>query len=229
MKVPPHPHTGLQTVSWLLDGEVLHLDSLGSEHTLRPGQLGLMTAGRAIARSEQSPSEHAPLLHGAQLWVALPGGARPVDPHFEFHADLPVLEDGGLRATVIMGELAGARSQGKTYSPVAGVDVELTAGADRLLPLEPDLEYAMLTADGVAEVDGVELAPGSLLYLGCGRSDLCPGVHPKPDAAPRRGTVRRENRDVVELCGPHERRGGGRTGRVDDRRRLRHRARVSGR
>jgi redox-sensitive bicupin YhaK (pirin superfamily) len=111
------------------------------------------------------------LLHGAQLWVALPGGARAVDPHFEFHADLPVLEDGGLRATVIMGELAGARSPGQTYSPVAGVDVELTAGADRLLPLEPDFEYAMLTADGVDEVDGVE-APGSLLYLGCGRSDL---------------------------------------------------------
>jgi redox-sensitive bicupin YhaK (pirin superfamily) len=151
---------------------VLLLDSLGREQPLRPGQLGLMAAGRAIAHSEQSPSEHAPLLHGAQLWVALPGGARAVDPHFEFHADLPVLEDGGLRATVIMGELAGARSPRQIYSPLAGVDVELTAGADRLLPLEPDFEYAMLAADGVDEVDGVELAPGSLLYLGCRRSDL---------------------------------------------------------
>jgi redox-sensitive bicupin YhaK (pirin superfamily) len=172
MRVPPHPHTGLQTVSWLMDGEVLHRDSLGSEHTLRPGQLGLMTAGRAIAHSEQSPAEHAPTLHGAQLWVALPGGSRAVDPHFEFHADLPVLEDGGLRATVIMGELAGARSPGKAYSPLAGAGIELAAGTDRRLPLEPDFEYAVLTAEGVTEADGVELAPGSLLYLGCGRADL---------------------------------------------------------
>jgi redox-sensitive bicupin YhaK (pirin superfamily) len=172
MQVPPHPHTGLQTVSWLLDGEVLHRDSLGSEHTLRPGQLGLMTAGRAIAHSEQSPPDHAPLLHGAQLWVALPGGSRATDPHFEFHGDLPLIEEPGLRARVILGEFAGLRSPGRTFSPLAGVDVELTAGADRLLPLEPDFEYAVLTAEGVAQVDGVEIAPGSLLYLGCGRNEL---------------------------------------------------------
>jgi hypothetical protein len=172
MQVPPHPHTGLQTVSWLLDGQVLHRDSIGSEHVLRPGQLGLMTAGRAIAHSEQSPRDHAATLHGAQLWVALPDGSRAVDPHFEYHAQLPVLDDGGVRATVIMGELAGARSPGTTYSPLVGVDVALAAGADSRLPLERDFEYAVLTAEGVAEVDGVELAPGSLLYLGCGRSDL---------------------------------------------------------
>jgi redox-sensitive bicupin YhaK (pirin superfamily) len=172
MQVPPHPHTGLQTVSWLLDGQVLHRDSLGSEHVLRPGQLGLMTAGRAISHSEQSPAEHAPTLHGAQLWVALPDGSRGVDPHFEFHGDLPTLTDGGLNATVIMGELAGASSPGKAYSPLVGVDIALDAGTDTRLPLEPDFEYAVLTVDGVAEVDGVQLAPGSLLYLGCGRRDL---------------------------------------------------------
>jgi quercetin 2,3-dioxygenase len=172
MQVPPHPHTGLQTVSWLLDGQVLHRDNLGTEYVLRPGQLGLMTAGRAIAHSEQSPPEHSETLHGAQLWVALPDGSRAVAPHFEYHAELPVLDDGGLRATVIMGELAGARSPGKTYSPLVGVDIVLAAGTDGRLPLEPDFEYAVLTAGGVGEVDGVTLAPGSLLYLGCGRSNL---------------------------------------------------------
>ncbi len=172
MQVPPHPHTGLQTVSWLLDGEVLHRDSLGSLRTLRPGELGLMTAGRAIAHSEESPREHAPLLHGAQLWVALPDGSRGIDPHFEFHGALPILDEPGLRATVIMGELDGARSPGVAYSPLVGADLALTAGADALLPLEPDFEYAALAASGDIEVDGVALSTGSLLYLGCGRTDL---------------------------------------------------------
>jgi redox-sensitive bicupin YhaK (pirin superfamily) len=80
MQVPPHPHTGLQTVSWLLDGEVHHRDSLGSDVLIRPGELGLMTAGGGIAHSEQSPDPHSPMLHGAQLWVALPGAERERAP-----------------------------------------------------------------------------------------------------------------------------------------------------
>ncbi|KAB2344397.1 pirin family protein [Actinomadura rudentiformis] len=172
MQVPPHPHIGLQTVSWLLDGEVLHRDSLGSLQTLRPGTLGVMTAGNGIAHSEESPAAHSATLHGAQLWVALPDGARATEPRWDFHADLPVLEDGALRATVFMGEMSGARSAGTAFSPLVGVDLTLAAGGDARLPLEPDFEYAVLTTLGVANVDGVDLAPGSLLYLGCGRSEL---------------------------------------------------------
>jgi redox-sensitive bicupin YhaK (pirin superfamily) len=172
MQVPPHPHTGLQTVSWLLDGEVLHRDSLGTTQLLRPGRLGLMTAGRAIAHSEQSPPVHPATLHGAQLWVALPDASRMVDPAWEFHGDLPALEDRGLRATVVMGEMGGAASPATTHSPLVGVDLALDAGAETRLPLEPDFEYAVLTAAGTCEVDGAPLTPGSLLYLGCGRSAL---------------------------------------------------------
>ncbi|MEU5878893.1 pirin family protein [Spirillospora sp. NPDC047279] len=172
MQVPPHPHIGLQTVSWLLGGEVLHRDSLGSLQTLTPGTLGVMTAGHGIAHSEESPAAHSPLLHGAQLWVALPDGARATAPAWEFHGDLPVLEDGGTRTTVFMGEMAGARSAGTTFSPLVGADVTLAAGGGTRLPLEPDFEYAALTTLGAVNVDGVDLAPGSLLYLGCGRSEL---------------------------------------------------------
>lgn len=172
MQVPPHPHIGLQTVSWLLDGQVLHRDSLGSEQLIRPGELGLMTAGRGIAHSEQSPAGHPPILHGAQLWIALPDAHRHVAPAFEHHARLPVLHDAGLRATVLMGTLAGATAPGTTYSPTVGVDLAVDAGAEHRLPLEPDFEYAALTAAGVAEVDGVVLPPGSLLYLGCGRREV---------------------------------------------------------
>ncbi|NGN67415.1 pirin family protein [Streptomyces sp. A7024] len=173
MQVPPHPHMGLQTVSWLHDGEVLHRDSLGSLQTVRPRELGLMTSGRAIAHSEESPRAHAPLLHGAQLWVALPDAHRGVEPSFEHHAGLPVVAGGGgLSATVILGEVDGAASPGTTYTPLVGADVSLAAGTEARLPVEPDFEYAVLTMSGEAEVDGLRLAPGSMLYLGCGRREL---------------------------------------------------------
>ncbi|MGH8970447.1 MAG: pirin family protein, partial [Actinomycetes bacterium] len=110
MQVPPHPHTGLQTVTWLLEGEVRHEDSLGSRVLVRPGELSLMTAGRGISHAETSPVRHPPLLRGVQLWVALPDAARHGDPRFAHHPDLPVVEDADLRATVIVGTLAGAVS-----------------------------------------------------------------------------------------------------------------------
>ncbi|MDT7661162.1 MAG: quercetin 2,3-dioxygenase [Pseudonocardiales bacterium] len=197
MQVPPHPHIGLQTVSWLLDGAVHHRDSLGSDVTIHPGQLGLMTAGRAIAHSEQSPPVHPAQLHGAQLWVALPGAARDMAPAFELHTELPTLTDRGLRATVLLGELTGAASPGTVHTPLLGVDLTLAAGADVRLPLEPDFEYAVLAPSGAgtvigsgaavggdsrtgrprievagAEVADVSVGLGDLLYLGTGRSEL---------------------------------------------------------
>ncbi|MFJ9008544.1 pirin family protein [Streptomyces canus] len=172
MQAPPHPHIGLQTVSWLHAGEMLHRDSIGSVRTIRPRELGLMTAGRAIAHSEQSPVPHPRLLHGAQLWVALPDAHRNTAPAFDHHADLPHVTGPGLTATVILGELDGARSPGTTYSPLVGADLTLAEGAELRLPVQPDFEYAVLTMSGEIEADGVRLAPGSMLYLGCGRTEL---------------------------------------------------------
>ncbi|MEU1594757.1 pirin family protein [Streptomyces sp. NPDC005708] len=172
MQVPPHPHMGLQTVSWLHEGEVLHRDSTGSLQTIRPRQLGLMTSGRAISHSEESPKPHARFLHGAQLWVALPDSHRHTEPRFEYHPDLPEVTAPGLDATLILGELAGVASPGTTYTPVVGADLTLTRGADVRLPLEADFEYAVLSMSGEAHVDGVPVLPGSMLYLGCGRVEL---------------------------------------------------------
>ncbi|MBT2489919.1 pirin family protein [Streptomyces sp. ISL-96] len=172
MQVPPHPHFGLQTVSWLHDGEVLHRDSLGSLQTIRPRELGLMTSGRAISHSEESPEPHGRLLHGAQLWVALPEGHRDIEPHFQHHADLPAVTAPGLTATVILGSLDGAASPGATYTPIVGADLALARGTETRLPLDPDFEYAVLSMSGEAHVDGVPVLPGSMLYLGCGRTEL---------------------------------------------------------
>ncbi|PNG21785.1 pirin family protein [Streptomyces cahuitamycinicus] len=172
MQVPPHPHMGLQTVSWLHEGEVLHRDSTGSLQTIRPRELGLMTSGRAISHSEESPRDHARFLHGAQLWVALPDAHRHTEPRFEHHADLPVVTAPGLTATLILGDLDGASSPGTAYTPIVGADLALARGADVRLPLERDFEYAVLSMSGEARVDGVPVLPGSMLYLGCGRGEL---------------------------------------------------------
>jgi quercetin 2,3-dioxygenase len=172
MAVPPHPHIGLQTVSWLLAGEVHHQDSLGSDQLIRPGELGLMTAGHGIAHAESSPAPHPAMLHGVQLWVALPDGARDTTPAWSHHPALPVLTEAGMTATVIIGEVAGERSPGRAYSPIAGADVALVAAADVQVPLEPDFEYAVLAMSGELDIEGVVVRPGAMLYLGCGRRNL---------------------------------------------------------
>jgi quercetin 2,3-dioxygenase len=156
MRVPPHPHIGLQTVTWLISGNVLHRDSLGSEQMIKPGQLNLMTAGRGIAHSEESPVEHDPLLHGVQLWVAMPDASRHVEPAFAHHAELPSAGIGGFEVTVFAGSLGGARSPALMFSEIVGA--ELAAGRDALA--------------GAAEVAATVLRPGQLMYLSTGRDQV---------------------------------------------------------
>ena len=172
MQVPPHPHTGLQTVSWLLEGEVHHRDSLGSDARIRPRELALMTAGHGIAHSEQSPAVHPRYLHGAQLWVALPEAARDTAPAFAHHTSLPGFTSDGLTATVLMGSLGGTTSPGTAHTPLVGADLDLAAGTDVELPLEPDFEYALLASSGAAEVEDAPLEVGAMLYLGTGRRSV---------------------------------------------------------
>jgi quercetin 2,3-dioxygenase len=172
MRVPPHPHIGLQTVTWLISGNVLHRDSLGSEQVIRPGQLNLMTAGRGIAHSEESPVDHDPLLHGVQLWVALPDASRHVEPAFAHHAELPLAGIGGFEVTVFVGSLGGARSPALMFSEIVGA--ELAAGRDALgsIPLAAVHEHVIFVAAGAAEVAGTVLRPGQLMYLTTGRDQV---------------------------------------------------------
>ncbi|TMR88961.1 pirin family protein [Nonomuraea basaltis] len=160
MRVPPHPHTGLQTVSWLVAGEVLHRDSLGTLQRVRPGQLNLMTAGRGISHSEESPET---VLHGVQLWVALPGGHRHVTPAFEHHPALPVLEGPGFAATVVMGSLGGSASPATAYTPLVGAEIAVDGAGE--IPLDPGFEHGLLLLDGAVE----RLERGPLVYLPPGR------------------------------------------------------------
>ncbi|MET8160510.1 pirin family protein [Sphaerisporangium sp. NPDC005289] len=171
MSVGPHPHTGLQTVTWLLEGEVLHRDSVGSEQLIGPGRLNIMTAGRAIAHSEESVRPDS-VIHGVQLWVALPSASRHAEPSFEHHADLPRLVAPGVQVTVFAGELAGLVSPARVHSPLTGAEVAFDDRSAITLPLRPDFEYAVLALSGEVEADGTRLTPGPMLYLGSGRSEI---------------------------------------------------------
>ena len=172
MDVPPHPHIGLQTVSWLLEGDLLHKDSLGLEGPAGPGVLNLMTAGRGIAHAEETSTENGGHLRGVQLWVALPNEARETAPAFEQHRSLPVVELEGGGATLIMGQMDGVRSPARTFSPVVAADLSGAAYGRRTLPLNPEYEHAVVLLDGTCRLDGQPLSIDTLYYLGCGRREL---------------------------------------------------------
>lgn len=172
MSVGPHPHIGLQTVSWLLEGEVLHRDSLDSEQLIRPGQLNLMTAGGGIAHAEETPAGHGPRLHGVQLWVALPEGARQGAPAFQHLGELPQAGAGPLQATVLMGSLLGATSPAQAFSPMVGAELRALSDGPARIPLDPAFEHALALVDGRAASGGVPLEVGVLYPLPAGREVL---------------------------------------------------------
>jgi quercetin 2,3-dioxygenase len=172
MHVPPHPHIGLQTVTWLLDGDVEHRDSIGSRQLVQPGELNVMTAGEGIAHAEDTVGPVPADLAGVQLWTALPDADRRQEPHFEHHADLPVLTADGVAVTVFMGELDGARSAAAAYSPLVGAEVTLDAGARAELPLEADFEHGVLAVAGTPAAAGVRIPVSALVHQGPGRRSL---------------------------------------------------------
>ena len=171
ISVPPHPHLGLQTVTWLFAGAALHRDSLGSEQIVRPGQLNLMTAGSGIAHSEEDPGGPAGGLHGMQLWVAQPSATRDGSAAFEHHGELPQVEVGDATATVFLGALGGAVSPARRDTDHLGVDLELRPGTT-VLPLDPAHEHAVVVAEGRPAVGGVPVGPGDLAYLTPGSDEL---------------------------------------------------------
>ncbi|MCC7458567.1 MAG: pirin family protein [Nitrospira sp.] len=162
MRVGPHPHIGLQTFTWVIEGEVLHHDSLGHRQVIRPGQVNLMTAGRGIAHSEESIGE-AGAMHAAQLWIALPDDERERPPAFTHYPDLPVVSQGGFRVTVLAGEALGCRSPTALYSPLVGLDLTAGQAGRTRLPLQAAFEHAVLCLNGHARVDGQAIEPGTLL------------------------------------------------------------------
>ncbi|WP_374474623.1 pirin family protein [Zoogloea sp.] len=147
MHVGAHPHTALQTFTWLIDGEVLHRDSLGNEQVIRPGQVNLMTAGHGIVHTEDSLPD-ARRLHAAQLWIALPPEHADCPPAFEHHPVLPRWAQDGCILTLLAGRHGEHQSPVSLHSPLIGLDVCSSSEARLTLPLDPSFEYGILPLEG---------------------------------------------------------------------------------
>jgi hypothetical protein len=176
MDVRPHPHINLATVTYLFEGAIEHRDSIGSRAVIEPGAINLMTAGSGIVHSERSPRElrpSGPSLYGMQTWLALPDGHEEIDPAFDHvpAAMLPVVEDTGVRARVLMGDLWGVLAATPQHSPTIYADIELAAGAAIPINSEAD-ERALMLVGGGAELDGRPLDLFGLYVLK-------PGYHPR--------------------------------------------------
>jgi len=171
MAVAPHPHIGLQTVTWLFEGSAVHRDSLGSEQVIRPGQLNLMTAGWGIAHSEEDPDGSGGPVHGMQLWVAQPSTTRSGPSAFEHHQDLPRIDLDHGSATVLVGRFSGSESPARRDTDHVGVELDLRRGPT-VLPLDPAHEHGLVVASGAVTVSGTALAPGAVAYLPTGAEEL---------------------------------------------------------
>jgi redox-sensitive bicupin YhaK (pirin superfamily) len=174
--IGPHPHMGLQTVTWLVRGEQLHTDSLGTEQMIRPGQLNVMSAGAGVAHAEDTGPFAGPL-HGVQLWVAQPEDTRHGSAAFEHHPALPQLQAGTATVTVLNGTFASTRSPARTDTDLVGVDLDMHPGRC-VLPLDPTFEHGLVVLVGALVVERphddqpTTVVPGSLAYLPPGPTEL---------------------------------------------------------
>ena len=168
MEIGPHPHIGLQTVTWLLRGEALHSDSLGTEQLIRAGQLNLMTSGHGIAHAELGSQSGA---LGLQMWIALPEDTRHGASAFEHHAHLPIHDVGTGEAKVIVGSLDGTASPARTDTPLVGAELSLGKGVAEI-PANTGFEYGLVPVEGEVNINGAIVEPGYLGLIPAGGQTL---------------------------------------------------------
>lgn len=171
MHVGAHPHIGLQTFTWMIEGEVLHCDSLGNQQIIRPGEVNLMTAGHGIAHTEDSVTPGS-RLHAVQFWIALPPDAADCPPAFAHHADLPRWQEGTAQLTLLAGSLGGRVAPTQLHSPLIGLDIRSTAATELTLPLRPDFEYAVLPLTGRVGIGGEDFSANEFACLERGGDTL---------------------------------------------------------
>lgn len=167
MEIGPHPHIGLSTVTWLLSGEALHSDSLGTEQVIRAGQLNLMTAGHGIAHAELGLKGG----RGVQMWVAQPEETRHGPSAFEHHAELPVWTFEAGEAAVLVGTLGDAVSPASAATPLVGAELRMSKGSVEI-PAETAFEYALVPLDDPMRIDGHVVEPGWIGLTQPGHADV---------------------------------------------------------
>lgn len=170
LNIGPHPHMGLQTFTYLMNGEILHRDSLGSKQVIRPGQVNLMTAGKGISHSEESLPDS--MLHGVQLWIALPDSARFMAPNFSHYADIPTVHLGDIAIHVLVGEFLETNSPVEVHTPLVGLELHALNDTSYTLPLNPAFEYGILPLNGTIQIGHESIDTETMLYLASGQSHI---------------------------------------------------------
>lgn len=172
LDVRPHPHIGLSTITWMLEGEIMHRDSLGYVQPIRPGEVNWMTAGSGIVHSERSPDTervNGKSVFGLQTWVALPKAHEEIDPSFQHYTadQIPYIEGDGKKVALIIGEAWGAKSQVETLWDTLYADIALDSGATITVPKDTE-ERAIYVLSGSAILDGNRFEAGQMLVLRSG-------------------------------------------------------------
>ncbi|WP_180183623.1 pirin family protein [Acinetobacter sp. YH01020] len=176
LDVGPHPHIGLQTFTWMIDGTMMHTDSLGTHQLIQPKQVNLMTAGYGISHTEVAP-ESETQMHAAQLWIALPDDKINMAPQFDHYPELPVVTQDGIELTVLVGEFLQTKSPVKVHSELLGVDLRSSESQSTVLPLNPKFEYGFMALEGTASVNGHELNEDNMVVLEPGLTQVKIDLH----------------------------------------------------
>lgn len=176
LDVGPHPHIGLQTFTWMIEGTMMHEDSLGSHQLIRPKQVNLMTAGYGISHTEVAPDTETKM-HAAQLWIALPDDKRNIAPRFDHYPELPVVEQDQIQFTVLVGEFLKTRSPVAVHTELLGVDLTAVQAAQTRLSLNPKFEYGFMALEGTATINGHELNEDNMVILETGLEHIDVELH----------------------------------------------------
>ena len=176
LDVGPHPHIGLQTFTWMIEGTMMHTDSLGTHQLIQPKQVNLMTAGYGISHTEVAP-ESETQMHAAQLWIALPDDKINMAPRFDHYPELPVVTQDGIELTVLVGEFLQTKSPVKVHSELLGVDLRSSESQSTVLPLNPKFEYGFMALEGTASINGHELNEDNMVVLEPGLTQVKIDLH----------------------------------------------------
>lgn len=177
LDVGPHPHIGLQTFTWMIEGTMLHSDSLGTTNQLiQPKQVNLMTAGRGISHTEVAPANETKM-HAAQLWIALPDDKLTIDPAFNHYPELPVIHQSGIEFTVLVGEYLNTVSPVAVHTELLGVDLYAQTATKARLPLNPKFEYGFMALEGTASINGHHLDEDNMVILEPGLEHVEVEIH----------------------------------------------------
>ncbi len=171
LDVGPHPHIGLQTFTWMIEGTMMHTDSIGSKQLIRPKQVNLMTAGYGISHTEVAPDTET-RMHAAQLWIALPDDKINMAPQFDHYPVLPVVEKDNIEFTVLVGEFMDTVSPVQVHTELLGIDFFTKEQTKTRIPLNPKFEYGFMALEGDAIVNGHDLNSDNMVVLEPGISQI---------------------------------------------------------